>query len=257
MAKTKSQRNLGTERRFMVRLNAVLDKNLLAYVAAAAAGIATQSAEAKVVYTPANIKIASSEGEVMRIDLNHDGIRDFVFNLAIYKGAILGVAPTKLYPQNAIQGTSRFASALSSGVTVGPGNNFEAHRERMASISCATGACTSAGPWKNAQGRYLGLKFIIRGKVHYGWVRMNVNAQTLETSTVITGYAYATEPNTAIVTGQTESPGQAHAPAYKPSTLQTPSRRAGTLGLLAQGSAGIPVWRREKAEEGQVETSER
>jgi hypothetical protein len=95
------------------------------------------------------------------------------------------------------------------------------------------------------------LKFIIRGKVHYGWVRMNVNAQKLETSTVITGYAYETEPNKAIVTGQTESPDETHAPVYKPSTLRIPASRTGTLGLLAQGRAGIAVWRREK-EEGQA-----
>jgi len=33
---------------------------------------------------------------------------------------------------------------------------------------------TSSGPWKNLENRYLGLKFSIAGRTHYGWVRLSV-----------------------------------------------------------------------------------
>ena len=62
---------------------AALDKKLLAYLTAigaacAASAAVPQSAEAKVVYTPAN-RIISFNGKSI-LDLNNDHIADFVFN---------------------------------------------------------------------------------------------------------------------------------------------------------------------------------
>ncbi|MFZ0421122.1 MAG: hypothetical protein WAM04_23685 [Candidatus Sulfotelmatobacter sp.] len=62
-------------------LNDRLDKHLLAYMAAAgAAGVSmlamTQSADAKVVYTPTSRVITSGS----RLDLNNDGIPDYDFH---------------------------------------------------------------------------------------------------------------------------------------------------------------------------------
>src|SRR5580704_13246868 len=66
-----------------VRLGVRLDKNLLAYAAAAsAAGVGmlalAQPAAAKIVYTPANTELVPKTK--LNLDLNHDGIADFQVN---------------------------------------------------------------------------------------------------------------------------------------------------------------------------------
>jgi hypothetical protein len=78
-----------------VRLGAELEKSLAAYtMAAMAAGVgmlAVGSAEAKIVYTPANVPIPVNGGPVV-IDLNHDGRTDFVVSNFFSPGTEGGVA---------------------------------------------------------------------------------------------------------------------------------------------------------------------
>ena len=68
------------KKRNQIQLSAKVEKNLVAYaVAATAAGVgvlaSAQAAEAKIVYTPANVTL--NEGQPLPVDLNHDGIVDF------------------------------------------------------------------------------------------------------------------------------------------------------------------------------------
>jgi len=60
------------------------------------------------------------------------------------------------------------------------------------------------GPWVNVTDRYLGLKFKIDGKFHYGWARLSVQvpAHEMEIVATLTGYAYETIPNKAIIAGK-------------------------------------------------------
>jgi hypothetical protein len=229
-----------------IRLNARLDKKLLAYAVAAGAAALTQSAEAKIVYTPANIPISSAR--YFSLDLNNDGIRDFILVAWLYKGDGLNIQPTLLQPQNAIWGnaSARFASALSSGVTVGPNAPFHAGSLRMAEINLSSGQVSSFGPWVGAQNKYLGFSFVIHGKVHYGWARLNVSAKSIFTATAVTGYAYETVPNTPIVTGQTKSADGAVPQASAPDVLNPPVRQALSLGLLACGASGLAAWRKKE-----------
>ena len=64
------------------------------------------------------------------------------------------------------------------------------------------------GKGNSVRNRYLGLKFVIDGKVHYGWARLNVtlghHRQYGDVSGTLTGYAYETIPNKAITTGKTK-----------------------------------------------------
>jgi hypothetical protein len=41
---------------------------------------------------------------------------------------------------------------------------------------------------------YLGLKFVIKGKTHYGWARLAVSAQRFVVTATLTRYAYETVP---------------------------------------------------------------
>ena len=71
--------NENPRRRTTTRLSATLDKGLVAYVAAAGAGmLAAQPAQGEVVYTPANTPIAVNTP--LALDLNNDGIADFVLS---------------------------------------------------------------------------------------------------------------------------------------------------------------------------------
>jgi len=81
------------------------------------------------------------------------------------------------------------------------------------------------------------LKFLINGEVHYGWARLSISYNIMQ----LTGYAYETVANEAIVAGQTSGPDKAS------STDPGSPASSATLGWLAQGAAGLVAWRRSPA----------
>lgn len=103
------------------------------------------------------------------------------------------------------------------------------------------------GPWVGATNRYLGLKFMIGGKVHYGWARLTLNVLSSSNIQVtLTGYAYETEAKHKILAGQksaateqdnsaSEKEGSAVKEIAAP---ELPAQREPSLGLLAVGSIG-------------------
>jgi hypothetical protein len=181
-------------------------------LAASAAGVGvlalTPVAEGKIVYTPANKTVGLNHA--VPIDLNHDGIDDFdVFNLTHNSttpfGDYLGGEPARSGNEIVVQKAGRgySAAALAAGVRVGPGKQFRSGRDIMAYRSSGNGTI-SGGPWKNVKNRFLGLKFVIKGKTHYGWARLNVVIEDQNVNATITGYAYETVPDQPIITGKTE-----------------------------------------------------
>ena len=196
-------------------------------LAASAAGVGVlalvQPAQGKIVYTPAHKIVGINQA--VPIDLNHDGIHDFdVFNLTHNSttpfGDYLAVEPlqsgNQVWVQRTHRGFANYAAALKPGARVGPSaKHFAAGRDNMAFWSLTALGTVSGGPWKNVSKRYLGLKFLIKGKTHYGWARLNVGITNQEVNATLTGYAYETVPNRPIVTGKTKGDG--------------------TLGVLAQG----------------------
>jgi len=61
---------------------------------------------------------------------------------------------------------------------------------------------TFGGEWIGKKDKYLGLKFKIAGKYHYGWLRISHKAN--EAKLAILDYAYNKEPETSILAGQTQ-----------------------------------------------------
>ena len=53
---------------------------------------------------------------------------------------------------------------------------------------------------------YLGMKFVIQGKAHFGWTRLNVGCTNTKVNATLTGYAYETVPNKPIIAGKTHGP---------------------------------------------------
>jgi hypothetical protein len=77
----------------------------------------------------------------------------------------------------------------------------------------------------------LGLQFVITGKSHYGWARLNESCTVRAPrgkgiKALLTGYAYETIPNKPIVTGKTKGPDVI--------TLEP-----GSLGALAAGASRL------------------
>jgi hypothetical protein len=230
-------------------------------LAASAAGVGalamTQSAEGKIIYTPAH-SIAGRSHSVT-LDLNHDGTKDFTFHETFITttsvgedhSLILSVLPVR--KSNEIWGTAHHASVLNAGVRIGPKRHFSYAKKLMAVDYYADGtggSGTCAGPWNNVKNRYLGFKFVIRGETHFGWARLNVTCTTTYqnhiVTGVLTGYAYETIPNKAIVTGETkgsDDDGSAEevTPAPQPLSLKPAS-----LGVLASGEPGLSLWRRKQ-----------
>jgi hypothetical protein len=233
-----------SQSREIARLSSKLDRNLAAYMlAASAAGVsllATQSAEAKIVYTAANVTIGPRTS--FSLDLNHDGINDFLFSNWQYGHAshlsIVQESPSNdVIVKNLAYGD---AAAIPFGVPIGPSRPF-AKDGFMAQQSSVSGLSHNDGPWKDTQNRYLGLKFSINGETHYGWARLTVKTKGGITAT-LTGYAYETVPNKPINAGDTH--GTADASALERDKLNLPATGA-TLGQLARGIDSVAIWRRD------------
>jgi hypothetical protein len=238
-----------------------VERSLAAYAcAAAAAGVSVAAmaapADAKIIYTPTHTTIGLHQS--VPLDLNHDGHADFSVAYALYASAgplYLRCASLRssgcALPSNQVWGQGgasvRFASALPAGFKVrankayfqqGRGNRNSAS---LAGVSFGRYGSTSqsGGQWLSTKNRYLGLRFVINGQLHYGWARLTVGwALGQGINAVLTGYAYETIPNKTIITGKTKGPDVITLP---PATLEPV-----TLGHLAGGASQIPAWRREK-----------
>ncbi len=180
------------------------------------------ASEAKVVYTETNQ--VTHTGFPLYIDLNNDGIKDFLLRTQFYEGSSgldVGLYASGYRDANNVVAGRRFsrsgyflsaASALPAGARIGPKGNFSVRFPFMA-VELFDGAGSQnsdRGPWagkgKGVKDRYLGLKFVVGGEVHYGWARLSVTLghrrQSGDVSGTLTGYAYETVPNKPIIAGQ-------------------------------------------------------
>jgi hypothetical protein len=218
-----------------------LEKRLNLYsLAASAAGLSVltwaQPAEARIVYTAANIDITQNGG-LISFDLNHDGIPDFgLSNIYTHSSFQASGLLKVLQAQSANEVwdvTSKgvlCAAALPKGVRVGPKGHFRKDPTSGLAMAFSNMEGTYFGPWRNVKQDYLGLKFVIKGKTHFGWARLKGNFDSFPYAATLTGYAYETIPNKPILTGRTKGPDEV--------TVQPAS-----LGHLATGASAIPAWR--------------
>jgi hypothetical protein len=245
--------NPSSNARITAHLNPTVESRLLGYAAlASATGIGVlalaQPSEAKIVYTPTHQVITTSA--LFYLDLNGDGIDDFVFSnrslaaprratSSFRTSAFLSVSPVA--QMNEVWGTDGLVSALPPGVKLGPGGKFAVSQFDMGGVSALDGNHPMyEGPWAPPGGseknRYVGMKFVIDGKIHFGWARLSVEVRQTKdggVKAVLTGYAYETEVNKPIETGKTSGPDVA-------------SAQPATLGQLALGAAGLVARWREK-----------
>jgi len=262
-----------------VTLAATLNTRLVSYAAAAsAAGVGMLGwalpAEAEIVYTPSNIPILRNTPLVL--DLNHDGVPDFVLSNKYSKrcgpfgcfSSATTTAELKLSPaqaSNAAWGASssiknvRDPNGKKIKVPVPlPWGLYIAQQRKLLATNLimdydrthfiahiTSNVSSSGGPWgkgKKGSGPYMGLKFMINGEAHYGWARFDVLVEETRITATLTGYAYETNPNTGIVTGV--AIGAPDGCAIGSAVFDNrPGAKPPTLGRLAEGATGLRIWR--------------
>ena len=183
-------------------------RQLNSYVlAAGAAGVSVlalaEPSQARIVYTPLHEVIGN--GESYKLDFNHDGIIDLsIRNIATQycstDGSCWPIESLGAVPSGSNQVVYNIygAVAMKAGMKIGRGCAFKGGVQRMVWSfgSWATGS------WINVKSRYLGVKFKIKGKYHYGWARLNVKLHPpREITATLTGYAYETIVGKAIIAG--------------------------------------------------------
>jgi hypothetical protein len=214
------------------------------------------SAEAKIVYTPAKVPLMN-KGQVF-FDLNHDGVNDFSFYGKSISHRSVSTFFFRLTASPAQQGNGIWgveshehascAAILPGGTRVGPKRQFQANRVIMFDSSGGPQGGTAYCPWGGKIGtHYLGLKFGIKGKTHFGWARVKI-ASMYPYVITLTGYAYETVPGKAIVAGKTNGPDEDSAEESSATPMPTP--KPATLGALALGAPGLSIWRREESVAG-------
>jgi hypothetical protein len=198
---TAGEKEMKTNRRTTAAIvvGALLLMSLLAFA---------RTATAEVVYTPVNVTI-SGNGSI-KLDLNHDGITDFVLRSVSQvaacgnRGGLIG--STKITPTTG-DGVEvshlDFAAVLASGIPIDARATFYKARTVVTQFFiCSSGSQHVAG--------YLGLEFQINGQTHYGCAQVKIDAyynfgfnRRTGMRTTLVGFAYETIPGQAIKTGQT------------------------------------------------------
>ncbi len=257
------------------RISDSLNRKLNTYAQVAAAAGASVLAlagasEAEVVYTETHQ--VTHTGFPLYIDLNHDGIKDFKLRTMYYAGTsgldvgldASGFSANMVAGRRSRTSGGYFfsaASALHAGAPIGPEGNFSVRFPSMAvEIFNRDGGSQNSdvGPWagkgKGVKNRYLGLKFVVDGEVHYGWARLSValghHRQSDDVLGTLTGYAYETVPDKPIIAGRITGPDvitvqPETGEITPPATLVAPAPAPATLGLLAKGALALDLWRRE------------
>jgi hypothetical protein len=235
----------GTRRRKATETSVLperLERRLLLYALATggAIGLAAGPGQARVVFTPSNATFFGDRN--FPIDLNNDGTTDLVLELRLHYGfdALVYLTAVGEGGNGILHAYSQFAAAVHPGGLIGAGASTFSNQGVMASDYVIL-----QGQFVAARRRFLGVKFLIQGQTHYGWV--GFRSVTFHGShgfaVNLAGWAYETEPNTAIIAGVRPSGGEAEWSSGSPRPAAQPT----SLELLARGNVALADWRRRKA----------
>jgi hypothetical protein len=219
--------------------NEAFERRIWLYVlaAGAAAGCAP-AAQAKVVFTPSNAVL--HPGEHLDIDLNNDGKNDFrladklepstsrgyISELWMYGDGGNGVFDQRPANLNAV--------AFTKGSRIGGTAYFSDFGALVTELSSDT-----TGNFINTSRKFLGVRFLINGKVHYGWIGFRSVQVGLDLVATLAGWAYETQPNTPIVAGDLRG-----GTTDSEEAAMTAAPRS--LELLAAGNVALVDWRRRR-----------
>lgn len=244
-----------------VDLSDPVHQQLDAYaLAASAAGVTllalSQPSAAKIVYTPTHQIIGKNSSYPLALD--HKTADFIISNSNCSYGsrcnsvryAHLAVfAASWPWSGNEVESTGSnqyLAAALKAGARISGARRFFRGVSMASQFLGFTVTHTrTRGAWVNVSDRYLGLKFKINGKFHYGWARLSVKVikGQFKITATLTGFAYETTPGKAIIAGATKGADDAEPAA----SLNRHAPEPATLGALARGAPGLSIWRKEES----------
>ncbi len=238
-----------------------LENRTMAYsMAAAAAGVSLMAlatpAEGKVVITThINIAVTST----VSLDLNHDGVADIQIGICGYSAGHFDCSsrfPLGAYSTNlsakALNGGGILDSKqtgalnLARSAAIGKSGNFGEYGFMAERAGTAYTTAKPIGNWGSGQpNRFLGVKIVIHGATHFGWIRITVKNPTTKgkLTATITEYGYETIANKKVLAGLPSN--SADVPEAK---ADLPTVSVASLGMLALGAEGMVAWRREENE---------
>ncbi len=223
-------------------------------LAAAVAGVSmlalAEPAQAEVVLTKKAIPVPITPWptpEPVKISMANNGIDNFYiwrYSLGSDRGLLAwGANRRGTSVEIGAGGYYGKALALPRGAKIGPSASLFSNYTDLVEATESGPPRYSRGYWGgNIKNRYLGVKFQLNGQTHYGWIRLtvttNVKSGKPSLEATITGYAYETVANKAIKAGTA---------ATAEAAVRGAERHAGaSLGMLAAGAEGMPLWRREE-----------
>lgn len=179
-----------------------LANRLVKYGALSVAMAGVADASGQIVYTDVNPDVTNGGGGTSDfIDINNDGINDFVIGTTADAIGFNGINPTDSWVGS--EGSYLYPFALDSGDPISAGNiDWYGGPSNVGTLnynSCYSGA--GASNWCGVTDKYLGLRFQIAGNTHYGWARLDVTLPA--DSFTLKDYAYNTVADAPINAGQT------------------------------------------------------
>jgi len=198
-----------------------LHKRIKAYSAMAGAFVTlTPASQAAVVHTEIDPDTMIFSGTTLFIDLNGDQINDISLmaesDSTFYTGTSvqLNLAMAFVGSGNAIAGASstystfggstttyQIAYGLNPGIPISNSMSFNSGTEPHVLGQYLVSYGTWMGNFVDVVDKFLGVRFLINGNVHYGWVRLDVELSGASAPKItVKGYAYEDVPNTQIAT---------------------------------------------------------
>lgn len=178
----------------------------------------------KIIYTdvsPDSIIIKYGARSKYKLDLNNDGIADFIIGYSYIQNRCGGEGAanrmieyidTSIGGKNQVLGEYGADTLNNSFVIDANGRWFTNFDLYLVASENSRGTCPWGtdhfGPWFNVTDKYLGLKFIKDGSTYYGWARLTSAGTSLTDFSgyfiTLKDYAYNSIPNQAILAGQTK-----------------------------------------------------
>jgi len=176
-----------------------LDRKLMAYAAATAAGVtvAAESAEAEIIFRP-----SFSYGSESTTNINFDnaGDEEYVLGHRTGPNRVMLLKDDQTLDSNAyVTGLGGSPDALPAGALIGPGSTFgNGYDATLKNGGDASGNFTADNTVGNPQ--YVGVRFQLAngGPQYYGWIGVDIT-NSFDLTGQVTGYAYENngEPITA------------------------------------------------------------
>ncbi len=185
-------------------------QKLAAYSAlAAGALVATTGANAQIIYHDVDPDATfTNDGDSLDIDLNNDGVNDFMIWLLNDPANAYSV---RLYPE---MGNEALGSASAGSGFFYPfalnANDMISSGQSMWNGTINAGALTMAwkyvaggsyGNWFGATDKFLGVRFLAGTNLHYGWIRLDVSANG--DSFTVKDWAFNAQSDGPIMASQT------------------------------------------------------